>query len=63
MKKTYIKPITAKVKTLQEQLLAGSGINYNGQTEDGGAKEHNGWSFDEDDSGTNAWGDSFSAWE
>lgn len=26
-------------------------------------KEHNGWSFDEDDNNTNAWGDSFSAWD
>lgn len=66
MKKIYIKPTTEEVTVTLDYLLQNntSGVEDNQNDYGGtGAKDHKGWSFDEDDSGTNAWGDSFSAWE
>ena len=66
MKKLYIKPFTEIEIMEVNPLLAGSGgIDFGDGDEDGTAlgKDHNGWSFDEDENNTNAWGDSFSAWD
>ena len=60
--KQYIKPNIELLEALPCVLLEGSKKEED-QDVDFGAKEHNGWSFDEDDHDTNAWGDSFSAWD
>lgn len=61
--KQYIKPNIEIVKARPYTLLDSSLPEGDQIENDFMGKEHNGWSFDEDDHDTNAWGDSFSAWD